>query len=328
MKKKIMLISAIIVTVLLISGCGNAKLKNGEEVVFTVNGKNVTADSFYKNLRDKYGKAIMIDMIDKKILDVVYKDDSEIETQANNQLESVKAQYKDNWEETLSGAGYSNEKELLEEFKLTYQRNKAIEDYIKESIKDDEIKNYYNENTVGDISAKHILISVKTDDSEEGLSDEDAKKKAEELIKKLDEGADFDTLAKENSTDTGSAENGGDLGYFNKGDMVEEFEDAAYKLKVNEYTKEPVKTTYGYHIILKTGEKDKPKLEAVKENIIESLKEEKLKENPTLEVKALEELRKSYNLKFKDAKAKKLYNEYLEAARKSAIESANTSSSN
>lgn len=323
MKKKIMLIGTILISILLVSGCGNAKLKNGEEVVFSVNGKNVTADSFYKDLRDKYGSAIMIDMIDKKILDVVYKDDEEIETQAKNQLETLKAQYGDSWNDTLKNAGYDSEKDLLKEFVLSYQRSKAIEDYIKENITDEEIKNYYNENTVGDISAKHILISVKSSDDEEGLSDEDAKKKAEELIKKLDEGADFDTLAKENSTDTGSAEKGGDLGYFNKGDMVEEFESAAYDLKVNEYTKEPVKTTYGYHIILKTGEKDKPKLEAVKENIIETLKDDKLEENPVLQVTALEELRKSYNLKFKDSKAKKLYKKYIDAAKESAQSSAN-----
>lgn len=323
MKKKIMLVSAILMSILLVSGCGNAKLKNGEEVVFSVNGKNVTADTFYKNLKDKYGSAIMIDMIDKKILDVVYKDDEEIETQAKNQLETLKAQYGDTWEDTLKNAGYDSEKDLLKEFVLSYQRNKAIEDYIKDNITDEEIKNYYNENTVGDISAKHILISVKSSDDEEGLSDEDAKAKAEDLIKQLDDGADFDKLAKENSTDTGSAEKGGDLGYFNKGDMVEEFETAAYALKVNKYTKEPVKTSYGYHIILKTGEKDKPKLEAVKENIIESLKDEKLKKEPTLEVTALEELRKSYNLKFKDSKAKKLYKKYIEAAKESAKASTN-----
>lgn len=322
MKKRIMLVSAILISILLVSGCGSAKLKNGEEVVFSVNGKNVTADTFYKNLRDKYGSAIMIDMIDKKILDVVYKDDEEIETQAKNQLETLKAQYGDTWEDTLESAGYDSEKELFEEFVLNYQRNKAIEDYIKDNITDEEIKNYYNENTVGDISAKHILISVKSSDDEEGLSDEEAKAKAEDLIKQLDDGADFDTLAKENSTDTGSAENGGDLGYFNKGDMVEEFETAAYDLKVNEYTKEPVKTSYGYHIILKTGEKDKPELDAVKENIIETLKDEKLEEDPTLEVTALEELRKSYNLKFKDSTAKKLYKKYIEAAKESAKASA------
>lgn len=327
MKKKIVLISAILMSVLLVSGCGNAKLKNGEEVVFSVNGKNVTADAFYKDLRDKYGSAIMIDMIDRKILDVVYKDDNEIETQAKNQLETLKSQYGDTWEETLKSAGYNSEKELLKEFVLSYQRNKAIEDYIKDNITDEEIKNYYNENTVGDISAKHILISVKSDDNEDGLSDGDAKKKAEDLIKQLDEGADFDKLAKENSTDTGSAEKGGDLGYFNKGDMVEEFENAAYALKVNKYTKEPVKTSYGYHIILKTGEKDKPELKAVKENIIETLKDEKLEEDPTLEVTALEELRKSYNLKFKDSKSKKLYKKYIEAAKESAKSKANSNGS-
>lgn len=321
MKKKIMLVTAMVFSILLISGCGKAKLKNGEEALFTVNGKSVSVDSFYKELRDKYGSSIMIDMIDKKILDVVYKDDEDIEKEANNQLESVKAQYEDNWEETLESAGYDSEKDLLEYFKLTYQRQKAVEDYIKGLIKEDEIKKYYEENTVGDISAKHILISVKSDDDEDGLTDEEAKAKAEELIKKLDDGADFSELAKENSTDTGTKEKGGDLGYFNKGDMVEEFEEAAYKLKVNEYTKKPVKTTYGYHIILKTGEKKKPKLKAVRDNIIETLKDEKLKDDPTLEVTALTELRKEYKLKFKDSKAKRLYNKYIEAAIKAKEES-------
>lgn len=324
MKKKIMLVCALIMSIFIVSGCGNAKIKNGEEVVFKVNGKNITADSFYKELRNKYGSAIMIDMIDRKILDVVYKDDKEIETQAKNQIETLKAQYSDNWESTLKNAGYDDEDDLYKYFVLSYQRNKAVEKYVENTITEEEIKNYYNENTVGDISAKHILIKVKDDSDEnsEGLSDEEAKKKAEELIKKLDDGANFDTLAKENSDDEGSASNGGDLGYFNKGEMVKEFEDAAYDLKVNKYTKEPVKTTYGYHIILKTGEKDKPKLKAVKENIIETLKDEKMEEDPTLEVTALVELRKEYKLKFKDAKSKKLYNKYIEAAMESAKENA------
>ena len=126
---------------------------------------------------------------------------------------------------------------------------------------------------------------------------------------------------------TGSKEKGGDLGYFNKGDMVEEFETAAYKLKVNEYTKEPVKTTYGYHIILKTGEKDKPKLKEVKGNIIETLTKEKLENDKTLEVTALDDLRKSYGLKFKDAKLKKNYNNYIKEAIKQAEESNSSSES-
>lgn len=323
MNKKLVFVCTLLIGTMLVTGC-SAKLKNGEEVAFTVNNKNVTADNLYKELKKKYGSAIMIDMIDKKIFDVVYKDDADIEKQANNQIETLKSQYGDSWETTLKSAGYDSEDDLKDYFILNLQRTKAIEDHIKDSIKDDEIKKYYEENTVGDISAKHILIKVKSSTDTDGLTDDEAKAKAEDLIKKLKDGADFDTLAKENSDDTGSAEKSGDLGYFNKGDMVEEFENAAYKLKVNEYTKTPVKTTYGYHIILKTGEKDKPKLKAVKENIIESIKDQRLKDDPTLEVTTLDEVRKSYGLKFKDSKLKSLYKKYINAS----IESAKNSSSN
>lgn len=325
MKNKIMLAGTLIVLTGLLTGCGNAKLKNGEDVAIKVNGINITANDLYKELRDKYGVSTAIDMIDTEILGTIYKDNEDIEKKAENQVESLKTQYSDNWEETLENAGYDSEKDLKEYFVLSYQRTEAIKDQIKDSIKDDEVKKYYNENTVGDISAKHILIKVDTD-SEDGLTDDEAKEKAEEIIKKLDDGEDFSELAKEYSDDTGSAEDGGDLGYFNKGDMVEEFEDAAYELKVNEYTKEPVKTTYGYHIILKTGEKDKPKLKEVKDDIKEIMADERLEDDPTLEVTALDDLRKSYGLKFKDAKLKKNYKKYIEAAIKQAEESASTTS--
>ena len=71
-------------------------------------------------------------------------------------------------------------------------------------------------------------------------------------------------LAKKYSKDEASASNGGDLGYFDLNEMVDEFSDAVKELKVDEYTKEPVKSSFGYHIILKTGEKEKPKLKDVK----------------------------------------------------------------
>lgn len=82
-----------------------------------------------------------------------------------------------------------------------------------------------------------------------------AKQKAEELKKQLDEGADFAKLAQTNSQDSGSAANGGDLGFFGKGKMVPEFEEVAFKLKVGEIS-EPVQSVYGYHIIKVTAEKD------------------------------------------------------------------------
>lgn len=321
-KSKIVLGTAVIMAgIMLTTGCGKAKLKNGEEVAISVNGKNITADTLYKELKNKYAKNLIIDDIDKKIFDVVYKDDKDIEKQVEDQLEYIKNQYSDNFEETLKSAGYEDEDELKDEIRLNYQRTKAVDDYIKDNIKDDEIKKYYDDEFSNEISAKHILIKVKSDTDTEGLTDEEAKKKAKELIKKLDNGEDFSDLAKENSDDTGSAAKGGDLGYFNKGDMVKEFEEAAYNLKVNEYTKEPVKTTYGYHIILKTGEKDKAKLKDVKDEIIEKIVTKKKEEDKTINVTALDEIRKNYKLKFKDSKLKKFYNEYIDESIKQIEES-------
>lgn len=313
--------TVLLIGALLTTGC-KAKLKNGEEVAISVNGKNITADTLYKELKNKYAKQIIIDDIDKKIFSVMFKNDEEIEKQVNNQLEYIKNQYSTNFEETLKSAGYESEEALKEEIRLSYQRTKAVDTYIKDNIKDDEIKKYYNDEYAGEISAKHILIKVKSSDSEEGLSDEEALNKAKDLIKELNNGADFSTLAKENSDDTGSKENGGDLGYFKKGQMVSEFETAAYSLKVNEYTKEPVKTSYGYHIILKTGEKDKEALKDVKEEIINTLVTKK-KEDKTINITALDAIRKNYKLKFKDSKLKKIYNEYIDEQLKNATSTAN-----
>lgn len=310
MKRKIMFISIILFSIIFICGCGNTKLKNGSEVAFKTKGKNFTADSFYTEIKKKYGVSIMVDMIDKQIFDGMYKDDEEIEKKANNQIENLKQQYSDSWEQTLKDAGYDNESKLKEEFVINFKKEKAIKDYVKKSIKEDELKKYYNENSAGDISAKHILIKVDTS-TEDGLTDDEAKEKAEKLIKELDKGADFSKLAKKNSDDTGSKEKGGDLGYFNKGDMVKEFEDAAYALKVNEYTKEPVKTSYGYHIILKTGEKEKPKYKDIKEKILETLTEQKISDDSVLSITVLDDIRKENGLKINDSKLKKEYKKYI-----------------
>ena len=315
MKKKI-LGGAILALglVLLTTGCGKTKLKNGEEVAIKVNGENITADTLYNELREKYAKYLIINDIDKKIFDTIYKNDEEIEKQVNEQFEYYESQYSQSGsslEDVIKNYGYKNVKEFKDELRLNIQRSKAVDDYLKDNIKDSEIQKYYDENYAGDISAKHILIKVKASDSDEGLSDEEALNKANDLISKLNDGADFSELAKENSDDTGSASNGGDLGYFNKGQMVKEFEDAAYSLGVNEYTKEPVKTTYGYHIILKTGEKDKKALNDAKEEIKEKILATK-KEDTTAQVTALDKIRKNYGLKFKDSKLKSIYKEYID----------------
>ena len=93
--------------------------------------------------------------------------------------------------------------------------------------------------------------------------------------------------------------------------MESSFEDAAYKLKVNEYTKSPVKTSYGYHIILKTKEHEKEALEDVKEEIIETLSNELISKDATISITALTELRKEKGMDIEDDSLQSNYNKYI-----------------
>jgi len=95
------------------------------------------------------------------------------------------------------------------------------------------------------IDARHILLPVAKDDSDDAA----VKAKAEDLLAQLRKGADFATLAKENSKDPGSAAKGGDLGFFARGRMVPAFEQAAFDLKNPGDLAGPVRTPFGYHII-------------------------------------------------------------------------------
>jgi parvulin-like peptidyl-prolyl isomerase len=95
------------------------------------------------------------------------------------------------------------------------------------------------------VKASHILIPSTGDDAK-------AKAQADEIYRQLKSGADFAKLAREKSSDPGSARNGGDLGWFGKGMMVKEFEDACLSAKQGEILA-PIKTSFGYHIIKVTG---------------------------------------------------------------------------
>lgn len=143
------------------------------------------------------------------------------------------------------------------------------------------------------------------------IKEKEALNKAKDIIKKLNNGEDFDKLAKEYSTDKATKDKGGDTGWFNTGDMLEEFEKAAYNLKKGTYTTTPVKTKYGYHIIYKTDEKKKPELKDVKTTIKETLVTKKLSEDSALFYKKLEELRKEYGVEIHDDKLNGDFNTYM-----------------
>ena len=321
MKKIVKITTCALAICLLVTGCGNnAELEDNHTVVKTDNGK-ITADDLYVELRDKYGISVLVDMIDHQLFDEKYETDETEEETINAQIEQMKSQY-NNDEEAFQAAitqylGVENEDELRDLLSLEYKRNLAIEDHVKESITDDEIQKYYDDEVIGDISVRHILISPDvTDDmstEEQEEAENEARKQAEDLIKQLDEGADFEELAKEYSDDTGSASDGGYIDYFNKDDNMDEaFLNASIDLEKGKYTEEPVQSSYGYHIILKVDQKDKPELDEVRDDITSTLAEEKLNNDPALMYNALIEIREEAGIEFNDDSLKADYDELMQ----------------
>ncbi len=131
-----------------------------------------------------------------------------------------------------------------------------LNNYLKTAkIADEELKKYYDEHKADyeTMRARHILIRFKGSKvplkpNQKDLTQEEAMEKANALRKRLQTGADFAALAKEESDDVGSGANGGSLGEFRHGAMVGPFDEAAGKLPLGEFS-EPVMTPYGYHII-------------------------------------------------------------------------------
>lgn len=132
--------------------------------------------------------------------------------------------------------------EMVRQFEDEAIRQVYLTRLLDEGITDELVQERYEmyvatQPAVDEVRARHILV-----DSEEA---------AREIINELNNGADFATLAKERSTDRASAEErGGDLGYFVREEMVAPFADAAFALETGTYTKDPVQTDYGWHVIM------------------------------------------------------------------------------
>lgn len=314
---KICALSLVLITLV---GCGKIPvLENGQEAVATMKEGNISANDLYEKIKNTYGKSVIIDMIDHIIFDEKDKTTEEETNYIKEQIESLESTAKQ-YNVTLDYLiayyyGINSREELNNYLSLSYRRQQAVEEYVAKGLTDKEINKYYDENIFGDIKAKHILITPNT---LEGMTTEETEKAnkealntAKEVIKKLSAGEDFDKLVKEYSEDEATKNKNGDLGWFSTGDMVAEFEEAAFALKKGSYTTTPVKTKYGYHIILKVDEKTKPTLKDVKEDIIDTLVTNKLSADSTLYYKALEQIRKDSGLEIHDDELAKQYNSYM-----------------
>jgi len=123
--------------------------------------------------------------------------------------------------------------------------------------------------------ASHILIAVAADADEDSLAQ--ARAEADAVHARLAAGADFGELAKENSDDPGSAKQGGDLGFFGRGDMVTEFDKTVFAMNKDDVS-EPVRTQFGFHIIKLIDIKGSeiPPLAEVRDDLIRGMQQEKV----------------------------------------------------
>ncbi len=143
-----------------------------------------------------------------------------------------------------------------------------VESQIASKLTDEEVRARYDKEVAAtppqnEVRARHILVKTKEE--------------AQAIIKELDGGGDFAKLANEKSQDRGAGANGGDLGYFGPGQMVPEFEKVAYALEVGQYTKEPVQTQFGFHVIKVEDKRQQqpPAFDQVKEQMRNALLRER-----------------------------------------------------
>ena len=157
----------------------------------------------------------------------------------------------------------------LDSAKKTLLTQADVQNFVKANpVTDAEIKAEYDSKVAGEngteYKARHIL--VKTEDE------------AKKIIVELNKGGDFAKLANKNSLDAKESQNGGDLGWFVAGQMVAPFSEAVEKLQKGKYTETPVKTQFGYHIILREDSRAQtpPSLDSVKEQLKPYLQRKKI----------------------------------------------------
>lgn len=291
----------------------NQNITQGQfDAEFDKQAGNGIAKALGVNVKDDKNSFLYLLIKDRVVNELIVKSllNEEIEkrgiTVSNQDVEDAvkeiidKVGSKEQLDALLKQNGISNanfKKDLKEEVKM----KKLAKELGSSTVSDAEAKKFYNENIAkfkhpDKVRASHILISVNPQEIEEVVKSEPANKgldetaikakvnaeiqakeaKAKELLSEAKKNpTQFAKLAKENSEDTATANKGGDLGFFAAKEMVPEFSKAAFAMKPNTISDKPVKTQFGYHIIMVTDrsaagqepfEKVKPSIKAYLEN--------------------------------------------------------------
>lgn len=325
MKKKLKVFIAGLISMSLLVGCATDKLGktvatvNGENITY---GEYLKKFAFQKYMIDStYGKEIwnekvpaeqsitkqettLIKDFTLRLVDSIIQEELLSQEAKKQSLKIDESELKNNvdqWKNSITkdktAKEYYEKNGITEEvvtdiFKEQMNISALEANYTKNNpVTQAEIDKYYNEHkseyTNAQVKASHIIIKTQNDDGTEMSQDkvDSAKKQIDEIYAKIKAGEDFAKLAKQYSQDA-SKDAGGDLGFFSKGQMVKEFEEVAFSMKVGEVS-EPFKTKYGYHVVKLTDKKeDTTDPKQVKEFLKGTLQQEKF-------TKYVEELKKA-----------------------------------
>ena len=325
MKKKLKVFIAGLISMSLLVGCATDKLGktvatvNGENITY---GEYLKKFAFQKYMIDStYGKEIWNEKVPEeqsitkqettlikdftlRLVDSIIQEELLSQEAKKQSLKIDESELKNNvdqWKNSITkdttAKEYYEKNGITEEvvtdiFKEQMNISALEANYTKNNpVTQAEIDKYYNEHkseyTNAQVKASHIIIKTQNDDGTEMSQDkvDSAKKQIDEIYAKIKAGEDFAKLAKQYSQDA-SKDAGGDLGFFSKGQMVKEFEEVAFSMKVGEVS-EPFKTKYGYHVVKLTDKKeDTTDPKQVKEFLKGTLQQEKFN-------KYVEELKKA-----------------------------------
>ena len=324
MKKKILYVLILVLLLVPLAGCGKkgTKLENGQEAVVTFkedSGVNaISAEDLYERMKKNYGVYTVINMVDNELLAKEIEGGDAQTKYVNNQIQEWLNTFGN--ESTLlqvasQQLGINTMDELKEYVANTYKQEQLTLRYVKNDIvAEKEVKNYYDQKVFGELELKLILIDVDVDedipDEEKAVQEEEALKKAKEAIEKLNNGTSFEDVQKEYNKDDATKDSTVTIKWNDEFDSS--VLEAANKLENEKYTTSPVKSSYGYYIIYKVGQKEKPSMDEVNDEIREDLANGIIDEDKDgiNNVKALIQMREKYGFEIKDEEVKSSYDIY------------------
>lgn len=261
-------------------------VKGKSETVASVNGQKITKTELYNLMVKQNGKEALESLIAERIVDQEAKkqkvsvSDQEIQGELQKYYNNYGGQ--EVFFQALTSSGFTLD-DVKKDLALSLKIKKLMEPRI--AINDEDLRAYFEENKASFAQEKQVKVSHILVDTQE---------KAAEIKKRLVSGEDFAKLAQEYSTDTATRDSGGELGFIRKGEMVKEFETAAFSAKAGEIS-EPVKTEFGYHLVkvLEIKEAREASFEQSKSQIFEAVFEQRVDAEYNI---WMEEMRRQYKV--------------------------------